>query len=186
MSVSATGKAPGQLPVAGRYRVDPERTTVRLSTRHLFGLGGVTGTVRLREAEIAVGEPVTATTVRAVLDATSFDTGSARRDADVRSARFLDSATHPDITFACQGISQQNAKWVAAGTVTAHGVAAPVDLVLERLDDNGGELSLRATARVDRYAHQVTAAKGMAAQWLTVEIDAVACQARSGSTEASW
>ncbi len=63
---------------------------------------------------------------------------------------------------------------MVAGTLTAHGVTAPVDLTVDELDvANAGVLRLRATAKVDRYAHQITAGKGMAARWLTVEIAAV-------------
>lgn len=161
-------------PAAGRYHIDPTRTTVRFHTRHLFGLGGVSGTVNLREADLTVAEPLTLTTLHAVLDAASFDTGNPRRDDDVRSAKFLDASTYPDITFDGQTVSQRNGKWVVAGTVTAHGVPAPVDLTLDELHDNPEELTVRATTRVDRYAHQVTAGKGMAARWLTIEITAVA------------
>ena len=50
---------------------------------------------------------------------------------------------------------------MSAGTVTAHGIAAPIDLTVDELDtDNAGVLTMRATAKIDRYAHQVTAAKG--------------------------
>lgn len=161
-------------PAAGRYRIDSTRATVRFHTRHLFGLGSVSGTVRLREADLTVAEPLTGTTLHAVLDAATFNTGNPKRDADVRSAKYLDAITYPDITFDCESVNQQNGKWVAAGTVTAHGVAAPVDLTLDDLHVNPEELTLRATTRVDRYAHHVTAGKGMAARWLTIEITATA------------
>lgn len=62
--------------------------------------------------------------------------------------------------------------WVVIGTVMAHGVAAPARLSVHELRDNGGELTARATTRIDRYAHLVTAGKGLAARWLTVEITA--------------
>ena len=71
MNSSATPNSAEQTPPAGRYHLDPTRTAVRLRTRHLFGLGGVSGTVTLREAELIIGEPITATTLRAVLDAAS-------------------------------------------------------------------------------------------------------------------
>jgi hypothetical protein len=40
---------------------------------------------------------------------------------------------------------------------------------------------VRASAKVDRYAHQVTAGKGLAARWLTIEVTAIA---RKDSTDA--
>jgi len=65
MTSSAISKPGEEAPAAGRYILDPNRTTVRFHARHLFGLGGVTGTVKLREAELIVGEPVTVMTLGA-------------------------------------------------------------------------------------------------------------------------
>jgi polyisoprenoid-binding protein YceI len=168
-----TTLTPATLTV-GHYRIDPIQTTVRFSTRHLLGLGAVSGTVRLREADFSVTEPLSAT-VHAVLDAASFDTGNARRDSDVRSAKYLDVTAYPDITFDSQQVRLQEGKWVAAGTLTAHGVPAPANLTLDELRyGDADELILRASAKVDRYAHQVTGAKGLAARWLTVAVTAIA------------
>lgn len=168
------------LPTVGRYRIDPSRTTIRFHTRHLFGLGSVSGTVRLRQADLTVAAPPASTTVRARLSAASFDTGLSKRDAAVRSAKFLDVTAYPDITFDSQQIHQHQGAWVADGTLTAHGIAAPVTLTLDELHhDSGGQLHLRASARIDRYAHQVTAGKGLAARRLTAEIDATATPANT-------
>jgi polyisoprenoid-binding protein YceI len=174
MNASITDTTLAPTPAVGHYRIDPIRTTVRFSTRHLFGLGAVSGTVRLREADFSVTEPSSAT-VHAVLDAASFDTGNPRRDTDVRSAKYLDVTAYPDITFNSQQVRLQEGKWAAVGTVTAHGVAAPVDLTLDELRcDDDEELILRASAKIDRYAHRVTVGKGLAARWLTVKITAIA------------
>jgi polyisoprenoid-binding protein YceI len=174
MNASITDITRAPTPAVGHYRIDPVRTSVRFSTRHLFGLGAVTGTVKLREADFSITEHLSAT-VHAVLDAASFDTGNSRRDRDVRSARYLNVTAYPDITFSSEQIRLQEGKWAAVGTVTAHGVAAPVDLTLDELRrDDDEELILRASAKIDRYAHQVTAGKGLAARWLTVEVTAIA------------
>jgi len=173
MNASTIDTTLAPTPAVGHYRIDPVRTRVRFSTRHLFGLGAVSGTVKLREADFSVTEPLFAT-VHAVLDAASFDTGNARRDIDVRSAKYLDVTAYPDITFDSELVSLQEGKWVAVGTVTAHGVAAPVDLTLEELRHGDGKLILRASAKIDRYAHRVTAGKGLAARWLTIEVTAIA------------
>ena len=65
-SITDTTRAPTL--TVGHYRIDPVRTSVRFSTRHLFGLGAVTGTVKLREADFSITEHLSAT-VHAVLDA---------------------------------------------------------------------------------------------------------------------
>ena len=94
----------------GHYRIDPSQTTVRFSTRHLFGLGAVTGTVKVREADFRVTEPLSAT-VHAVLDAASFETGNPRRDRDVRSARYLDVTAYPDIMYSSHQVRLHQGKW---------------------------------------------------------------------------
>jgi polyisoprenoid-binding protein YceI len=175
MSAPAPSASLLQAPPAGRYRIDPARTAVRFTARHMFGLGRVTGTFSVREAELIVGNPATATSLNAVLDATSFETGSAKRDADVRSAKYLDADTYPDINFTCPGVRQCDGKWIATGTITAAGISAPAEVTLESFDDEmAGEVTLRASARVDRYAHKVTAGKGLVGRWLTFDITAVA------------
>jgi polyisoprenoid-binding protein YceI len=69
---------------------------------------------------------------------------------------------------------------VVIGTVTAHGVASPADLSVDEIRDNAGELTMRATTKIDRYAHHVTAGKGLAARWLTVEITATVVPQQAG------
>jgi polyisoprenoid-binding protein YceI len=110
----------------------------------------------------------------AVVDADSIDTGNRTRDAQVRSEKYLDALSYPDITFSCDDVQPRDGKWVAAGTVTAHGITAPVELTLERYDDTGVEVMLHASARIDRYAHHVTAGKGLVGRWITLDVKAVA------------
>lgn len=173
MNSSTTGTALTPTIAVGHYRIDPTRTTVQFHTGHLFGLGPVSGTVRLREADLRVTGPL-AGTLHAVLDAASFDTGNPKRDTVVRSAKFLDVDAYPNITFDSK-VRQREGKWVAAGTLTAHGVAAPAELTLDELHHGkAGELTLRASTKIDRYAHHVTAGRGFVARWLTIEVTATA------------
>ncbi len=173
MTTSTTSAAHLAALPAGLYRLDPELTTVAFTTRHMFGLGSVKGSFRLRRAELSVGNVATQTRVHAVLDAGSFDTATPKRDEQVASAKLLDSVAHPDITFTSGSITQQGETWIASGTVTAHGVSAPVDLVVDHFDDSGAQLKFSAGATIDRYAHGITGARGLAARHLDVRIDAV-------------
>jgi len=177
MNARTAGTAP---PTVGRYRIDPTRTTIRFHTRHLFGLGSVSGTFQLRQGDLTVAEPVTSTTLRASVSAASFDTGLRKRDTAVRSAKYLDVTAYPDISFDSQQVHRHDGKWMVTGTITAHGIAAPATLTLDEWHhDDGGQLRLLASARIDRYAHRVTAGKGLAARWLTVQIDATATPANT-------
>jgi polyisoprenoid-binding protein YceI len=45
-----------QIPATGTYRIDPSGSSVSFTTRHLFGLGVVTGTFGVLSGEVA-GRP---------------------------------------------------------------------------------------------------------------------------------
>lgn len=158
-----------ELPV-GTYRIDPTRLTVSFRTRHLFGLGRVQGTFALRTGQIRVARPVEQSSATAVLAADSFTTGNSRRDDDVRSAKFLDAAAHPDITFTSDRLQHDEGTWTVSGTLCVHGIPRPLDLLVDRAHCSGGEMSLRAHARIDRYDFGVTGAKGMAARHLDLQL----------------
>jgi polyisoprenoid-binding protein YceI len=57
------------------------------------------------------------------------------------------------------------------GVLTAHGVARPVTLSIERWDVSPRAFTARATARVDRTRFGVTASRGMAGRHLDVTLD---------------
>ncbi len=173
--MTASPTAPVTGPAAGSYRVDPERTTISLATRHMFGTGKVTATFALREATLTVGEPATATTLHAVIDAASFASGNPTRDSHVRQPKFLHVTEFPDITVDARSAAQDGGTWVVPATITARGVAAPATITLDATDTTGaGAVTLRASVRVDRYAHGMTAAKGMAGRWMDLTITASA------------
>src|SRR5690348_4328870 len=89
---------------AGSYTLDPAASTVTFSLKHMFGLGTVNGSVTVTRADAYVDAEPRHCSVDAVLDAASFHTGNPRRDKDVRSARFLDAAHHPQLAFHGTGV----------------------------------------------------------------------------------
>lgn len=58
--------------------------------------------------------------------------------------------------------------------MSAHGVTAPVEITLTDVQETGGQIVLKGSTRIDRYAHGVTAMKGMAGRWLELTLDATA------------
>lgn len=161
-------------PSPGTYRIDPERSVITFRTRHLFGLGAVGGIVRLRSGEIRVADPARASAVRATVDAASFHTGNPGRDRTVRSARLLDTGRHPVFTFASTQLAEAGGRWTLRGVLIVTGNEHPAELAIERARADGAELSVLATAGVDRYAHGITAMKGLAARRLSCRIEIVA------------
>lgn len=173
-------------PQPGTYQLDPGRCAVTFRTRHLFGLAPVRGTFRVRAGEIRIGTPVRESAVYATVDAESFHTGNPHRDTTVRSARLLDTGRCPDLVFrggqpsAMEGREadsrQAGEQWTVAGTLTVAGRQQPAELTVTEVSADGAELSLRASAVIDRYAFGITAYRGLAGRRLTCQIDVVAAR----------
>ncbi len=160
------------IPATGTYDVDPDSTRIGFTARHLFGLGPVEGTFRLRSGSVVVGRPVTTTVVVAAVETGSFASGNALRDVRVRSADVLDAEHHPEIVFASTGVSETDQGWVLRGEITARGVIAPVELTVLEVATDGDVVTVRVTGTVDRYAHGLTAMRGLAGRYLTLDIAA--------------
>ena len=162
-------------PHPGNYRIDPGRSQITFRTRHLFGLGAVRGTFRLREGEIRVADPAETSAVRATVDAGSFHTGNPDRDRTVRSARLLDTERYPVFTFtSTRAGSTGGGRWILRGSLIVTGNEHPVDVTIEQARAVGPEISVLASADLDRYAFGVTALKGLAARRLSCRIEVVA------------
>lgn len=166
-----------QIPAAGTYRLDPAASSITFETRHMFGLAGVHGTFQPISGEITIADPVTSSTAVAVVDAASFHTGSAPRDNDVKSANFLHVREHPHITFTSTGLAQEDGRWLLRGQITVRGHSAPAELAVTEARPDGDGLLIKATTRVDRYAHGLLKKKGMAGRYLDMEITARATRA---------
>ncbi|OLF13032.1 hypothetical protein BLA60_07265 [Actinophytocola xinjiangensis] len=159
---------------AGEYRVDAAASTISFTTRHMFGLGAVRGTFALREARVDVADDPARSSVRAVVDAGSVDTGIEARDRAVSSAVYLDAARHPDIVFVAGGAQGAGEDWVLRGQLTVRGVSAPLDLRVEQVRVDGSQVRVVATTVVDRFAFGITAARGMTGRRLRLRLEVVA------------
>ncbi len=159
-------------PHPGRYRVDPDHSTIAVRTRHLFNLGAVNATVALRGGEIDVAERLENSRVEARADAAGFDSGDARRDRQVRG--LLDAGRHPEIKFQSDSVRQSGGRWLVSGVLDVRGRRAPLELTVTESAERPGGMTIVATGRVDRYAHDVTRLKGMAARYLDLTVTVVA------------
>ncbi len=162
------------LPAAGTYQIDPARSGTTFTTRHLFGLGKVTGSLAMLDGQVIIAAEPAASTVEATLVADSFQSASAGRDKVVKSPGYLDVDRHPHLTFASTALVRAGQGWLVRGTLTARGVAAPVELTVTDIAEDGDEVTVHATATVDRYAHGLTKGRGLAARRLHLQFTAVA------------
>lgn len=121
------------LPVgaaAMTFHLDPEKTTVQFT----FGatLHTVHGTLRAKEGTLRFDPSAGTAEGWVVLDATSAETGNARRDRKMHQ-KILESRRFPDITFTVERISGTvnpggRSEIQLHGNLDWHGTRRPVDL----------------------------------------------------------
>ena len=117
---------------ADTWQIDPVHTTVGFSVRHMMisNVRGqftkVAGTITAKDSDPA------SVKVEATIETSSIDTRSADRDADLKSANFLDVAKYPTMTFKSKKIEPAGTgKWKMVGDLTLHGVTKEVTLEVE-------------------------------------------------------
>jgi polyisoprenoid-binding protein YceI len=163
-------------PAAATYRIDPERSTVSYTGRHMVGLGVVHAAFTIESGKIVVAEPLTASTVSVSVNAASFASNSAKRDRDVRAAGLLDVANYPHITFTSERVRDDAGDhWSVAGTVTAHNTSAPVEVIVDRVSPEADGLRIHArSTHLDRQSFGITKGKGMVGRYLNLDLDVMA------------
>lgn len=157
-------------PQPGHYDIDPDRSRVTFATRHLFGLGRVKGSFGIRGGTADVADPVAASAIYAEIETASFRTKSRQRDHAVLSPRFLDPAGHPVMIFRSDRIGVEGQ--TLTGTLMVRGTARPVTLTVNRCEVSRGSFTVRVTARIDRTEFGITAARGLAARYLDLTVEA--------------
>lgn len=100
---------------------------VGFSVRHL-GVSKVRGTFADFSAEVVVGETPGSSSLVAVIQTASVDTGNADRDAHVRSADILHVEARPTLTFRSTRIEGTFEEATVHGELTLGQVTAPVAL----------------------------------------------------------
>lgn len=160
----------------GSWSIDPQRSRIGFVASHVFGLGRVKGTFAGFSGQITV-EGGELTAARAAIAATGVATGSARRDADLRSPAFLDVESHPEIAYAATEVeSEGDGRYRMSGALTVKGNSAEVPLNVKLTESGETELHLRALGTFNRRNVGVTpGAKGViVGRLIGVEIEVVA------------
>lgn len=149
---------PASHTVPGDWAADLAACTVTFAVRHL-GLRTVTGQIPLTSATVTAGQAGQPVGVRAELDAAGIDTGSPRRDSDLRGPRFLATDRWPAITFEADDIRAHDAGWTVHGILTVKDTHCPVQLDVNSLTMPPGDpavpVDLRATGHLDRRSADV-------------------------------
>jgi len=132
MEVVMTAPTSTQIPgyVIGTWDIDPVHSDVSFTVRHMM-VSKVRGRLGTFSGEIVTAPQFAASTVTAVVDASSIDTGNAQRDGHVRSADFFEVENHPTWTFRSTGIRIDGDDFILDGDLTIKGVNRPVSFSLE-------------------------------------------------------
>jgi polyisoprenoid-binding protein YceI len=142
--------------LAGAWVLDPRKSSVQLHNKSIGGLVRVNGVFREVGGSGTVspdGEVGGTITVAAG----SVDTGNARRDRHLRSADFFDTASHPDITFAVDGIRPSGQGAVVSGALTVCGRTRRLSFeAVASAEDGDGELGLDAEVQINRADYGLT------------------------------
>jgi polyisoprenoid-binding protein YceI len=165
------------LPNAGTYRVDPQRSSVTYSCRHMFGLGKVRAKFSISSGLLTASSTLAESRASATIDPASFNSAHERRDRDVKGRGLLDVAAFPRIEFSSTGIREDGGAVVLAGIVAMHGVEAAVEVtVLSWEAPIPGQVHVTARAtHLDRCSFGITGSRGLVGRYfdLTFQIVAV-------------
>jgi polyisoprenoid-binding protein YceI len=136
--------------IAGTWQLNTESTTIEIRTKAMWGLAKVKGAFTALRGGATIGHngEVLGTLV---IDATSINTGLAKRDKHLRTADFLDVATYPTLEYAATFARvSPTGEVTLAGSLTAHGQTRALE-VRGHVTGLGTErLTIIAEADIDR------------------------------------
>ncbi|KHL19543.1 polyisoprenoid-binding protein YceI [Mumia flava] len=138
----------------GTWNFDPTHTEIGFTVRHI--MSKVRGTFEKFEAQIVTQPDITTSTATATIDLSSVNTGTADRDAHLRSSDFFSVESHPSMTFTSTSVLQKSdTAFVLVGDLTIKDVTKPVELAVEFLGEGkdpwgGTRVGVEATTSISR------------------------------------
>ncbi len=147
---------------AASWQIDSKHSAAHFSVRHLLvsnvrgSFSNVTGTLVIDDSDI------TKSSVEATIDASTINTQEPDRDKHLKTADFLDVASHPTITFKSKKVEKAGKNGLRViGDLTIRGVTKRVVLEVEgptaAIKDPWGNLKRGATAtvKINRFDYGV-------------------------------
>lgn len=116
--------------LAASYSIDPDHTYVGFAVNHM-GFSTMRGKFNKQSGALDYDPAAKKASVKIAIDASSIDTGHAKRDAHLQSPDFLNAVENPTISF-----ESTTAKWngdklaSVTGNLTILGVSKPVTLTI--------------------------------------------------------
>lgn len=152
----STATQPDQA-TATTWTIDPQHSQVEFEVKHMM-FARVRGRFEELEGtiELAPDEEIENSSVEAVIDAASIDTGQDERDEHLRSADFFDVEHFPELRFESRAVRRgEDGKLTVTGDLEIRDVTREVQLDVTRLgggtDPWGNErMGFRGTTTIDR------------------------------------
>jgi polyisoprenoid-binding protein YceI len=120
-------------PETGTYTIDPGHSGVSFTGRHLM-VSKVRGKFNVAGGTLTIAEDPEQSSVEAVVDVRSVQSGDLKRDEHLRSADFFDAENYPKITFRSTKVEDHgDGEFTVFGDLTVRGVTKPVELKGEYL-----------------------------------------------------
>jgi polyisoprenoid-binding protein YceI len=143
---TATHDHTATLVPAGTWSVDPERSTVAFSIRHML-VSTVRG--RFTDFDGTIARDERGTHVHGRVRTASIDSGNDTRDDRVRGEDFLDAAGHPEMRFVARHVERVGTDaFRIAGELTIAGVTRPLELTaVPQPDGDGRAFAVRGSLR---------------------------------------
>lgn len=113
--------------------------------------GETTGAFKKVSGKMIFGENPASNGCEIILDLKDFTTFNEFRDESVLSDEYLKSVTYPKMTYSAKKAEKKDDNtWIFKGEFTMLGKTNPVDVTLQRIKDNSGEIWLMGKGEIDR------------------------------------
>lgn len=136
--------------LTGRWAVDPDATQIGFRTTAWLGLMKVRGSITAKNGIVVVDDSGAASG-RIAVDATTIDTGNAKRDAHLNRADFFDTTKWPEATFTVDRITDADEAPRVEGELVIRDVPIRLDSPIV-VRPAGDARVVEATVVVDHHA----------------------------------
>lgn len=145
----------------GTWTFDASHSEIGFSVRHA-GISKVRGTFDQATAELHVGQNLAESKVSATIEAASFNSKDANRDAHVKGPDFFDVEQFPELTFTSTSVSGTGPDYDLTGELTIRGVSRTVTFETEF---NGVAVDPFGATRAGFAAETVISRKDFGLTW---------------------
>lgn len=114
------------------YAIDPAHSEIDFSIRHM-AISTVHGRFSIKSGSILLNKAdLPKSSVSALIDTASVDTGTPKRDSDLRGQNFFEVDKYPTATFKSTSVKTSGDGFDITGDLNLHGVTKPITLHMDQ------------------------------------------------------